>query len=87
MLKPTTAQNIVIGGAAGAAPALVGWAAVTGNLGLPALVLGFIIFAWTPPHFWALALVYKKDYEGGEVPMLPVTAGEGATPALPAGRS
>src|SRR5262249_49180149 len=78
-LKPTTAQNIVIGGAAGAAPALVGWAAVTGNLGLPALVLGFIIFAWTPPHFWALALVYKKDYEDAAVPMLPVVAGEAAT--------
>lgn len=78
-LKPTTAQNIVIGGAAGAAPALVGWAAVTGDLGLPALVLGFIIFAWTPPHFWALALVYKKDYEDAAVPMLPVVAGEAAT--------
>jgi protoheme IX farnesyltransferase len=78
-LKPTTAQNIVIGGAAGAAPALVGWAAVTGQLGIPALVLGFVIFAWTPPHFWALALVYKKDYEGGDVPMLPVVAGEAST--------
>jgi protoheme IX farnesyltransferase len=78
-LKPTTAQNIVIGGAAGAAPALVGWAAVTGNLGVPALVLGFVIFAWTPPHFWALALVYKKDYEKAAVPMLPVVAGEAAT--------
>jgi heme o synthase len=78
-LKPTTAQNIVIGGAAGAAPALVGWAAVTGDLQWPALVLGFIIFAWTPPHFWALALVYKKDYEDAAVPMLPVTAGDSAT--------
>jgi protoheme IX farnesyltransferase len=78
-LKPTTAQNIVIGGAAGAAPALVGWAAVTGNLGVPALLLGFIIFAWTPPHFWALALVYKKDYEQAAVPMHPVVHGEDAT--------
>lgn len=78
-LKPATAQNIVIGGAAGAAPALVGWAAVTGDLGFPALILGFIIFAWTPPHFWALALVYKKDYEDADVPMLPVVAGDTAT--------
>ncbi len=78
-LKPTTAQNIVIGGAAGAAPALVGWAAVTGNLGVPALLLGFIIFAWTPPHFWALALVYKKDYETAAVPTYPVVHGEDST--------
>jgi protoheme IX farnesyltransferase len=78
-LKPTTAQNIVIGGAAGAAPALVGWAAVRGDIGLPAALLGFIIFAWTPPHFWALALVYKKDYEEAAVPMLPVVAGEETT--------
>ncbi|HVM46014.1 MAG TPA: heme o synthase [Candidatus Thermoplasmatota archaeon] len=78
-LKPSTVQNIVIGGAAGAAPALVGWAAVTGNLALPALILGFIIFAWTPPHFWALALVYKSDYAKGAVPMYPVVKGEAAT--------
>lgn len=78
-LKPTTAQNIVIGGAAGAAPALVGWAAVTGDLGLPALILGFIIFAWTPPHFWALALVYKGDYEKASIPMYPVVKGDAAT--------
>jgi protoheme IX farnesyltransferase len=78
-LKPTTAQNIVIGGAAGAAPALVGWAAMTGDVGVPALLLGFIIFAWTPPHFWALALVYKKDYEDAAVPMHPIVHGEDAT--------
>lgn len=78
-LKPSTVQNIVIGGAAGAAPALVGWAAVTGNLALPALILGFIIFAWTPPHFWALALVYKDDYAKGAVPMYPVVKGAEAT--------
>ena len=78
-LKPSTVQNIVIGGAAGAAPALVGWAAVTGNLALPALILGFIIFAWTPPHFWALALVYKDDYAKGAVPMYPVVKGGDAT--------
>ena len=78
-LKPTTAQNIVIGGAAGAAPALVGWAAVTGQIGWPAVILGFIIFAWTPPHFWALALVYKADYAKGVVPMHPVVKGEAST--------
>ena len=78
-LKPSTVQNIVIGGAAGAAPALVGWAAVTGNLELPALILGFVIFAWTPPHFWALALVYKDDYAKGAVPMYPVVKGADAT--------
>ena len=78
-LKPSTVQNIVIGGAAGAAPALVGWAAVTGELAIPALLLGFIIFAWTPPHFWALALVYKSDYAKGAVPMYPVVKGEAAT--------
>ncbi|HUR68431.1 MAG TPA: heme o synthase [Candidatus Thermoplasmatota archaeon] len=78
-LKPSTVQNIVIGGAAGAAPALVGWAAVTGQLSIPALILGFIIFAWTPPHFWALALVYKDDYAKGAVPMYPVVKGAEAT--------
>jgi heme o synthase len=78
-LKPTTAQNIVIGGAAGAAPALVGWAAVRGDLAVPALLLGFIIFAWTPPHFWALALVYKKDYAAAAVPMHPVVHGDDST--------
>jgi len=78
-LKPSTVQNIVIGGAAGAAPALVGWAAVTGELALPAVLLGFVIFAWTPPHFWALALVYRSDYAKGAVPMYPVVKGEERT--------
>jgi protoheme IX farnesyltransferase len=79
ILKRTTAQNIVIGGAAGAAPALVGWAAVTGRVGLPAWVLFLIVFYWTPPHFWALALRYKEDYSAAGVPMLPVVAGVEAT--------
>ena len=74
-LKRLTAQSIVIGGAAGAAPALVGWAAVTGSLGLSAWVLFLVVFYWTPPHFWALALRYKDDYERAGVPMLPVVAG------------
>ncbi len=74
-LKRTTAQNIVIGGAAGAVPVLVGWAAVTGKVGLPAWVMFTIIFMWTPPHFWALAMKYKDDYAAAGVPMLPVTAG------------
>ncbi|MDP9238690.1 MAG: heme o synthase [Chloroflexota bacterium] len=73
-LKRTTPQNIVVGGAAGAFPPLVGWAAVTGDIGLPALVLFAIIFFWTPPHFWALAIKYKDDYARAEVPMLPVVA-------------
>ena len=73
-LKRTTSQNIVIGGAAGAFPPLVGWAAVTGNLEMPALVLFAIIFVWTPPHFWALAIKYKDDYARANVPMLPVVA-------------
>jgi len=74
-LKRTTAQNIVIGGAAGAVPVLVGWAAVTGRVGLPAWVMFTIIFMWTPPHFWALALKYRDDYAAAGVPMLPVVAG------------
>jgi protoheme IX farnesyltransferase len=78
-LKRRTAQNIVIGGAAGAAPVLVGWAAVTGSLSVPAWVLFLIIFYWTPPHFWALALRYRDDYERAGVPMLPVVAGVEAT--------
>jgi len=78
-LKRTTTQNIVIGGAAGAAPALVGWAAVTGSLALPAWVLFLIVFYWTPPHFWALAIRYRDDYEKAGVPMLPVVAGVEAT--------
>jgi protoheme IX farnesyltransferase len=78
-LKRTSAQNIVIGGAAGAAPALVGWAAVTGTLDLPAWVLFLVVFYWTPPHFWALAIRYRDDYERAGVPMLPVVAGVEAT--------
>jgi len=74
-LKRRTAQNIVIGGAAGAVPVLVGWAAVTGRIELPALVLFAIIFYWTPPHFWALSLRYREDYEAAGVPMLPVVRG------------
>jgi heme o synthase len=70
-LKRTTPQNIVIGGAAGAVPALVGWAAVTGTVGLPAVVLFAIVFLWTPPHFWALALKHAGDYRAAGVPMLP----------------
>jgi heme o synthase len=78
-LKRTTTQNIVIGGAAGCVPVLVAWAAVTGEVGLPALVLFAIIFYWTPPHFWALALRYRGDYEAAGVPMLPVVRGEAET--------
>jgi len=70
-LKRTSTQNIVIGGAAGAVPVLVGWAAVTGHLGLAPLVLFAIIFVWTPPHFWALAIRYRDDYARAHVPMLP----------------
>jgi protoheme IX farnesyltransferase len=78
-LKRSTVQNIVIGGAAGAMPPLVGWAAVTGTLGWPALVLFGIIFLWTPPHFWALAMRYRNDYARAGVPMLPVVRGEDET--------
>jgi protoheme IX farnesyltransferase len=74
-LKRSTPQNIVIGGAAGAVPPLVGWAAVTGNLTLPALWLFLIVFFWTPPHFWALALLIRRDYEAAKIPMLPVVRG------------
>jgi protoheme IX farnesyltransferase len=74
-LKRRSTQNIVIGGAAGAVPVLVGWSAVTGRVGLPALVLFAIIFYWTPPHFWALSLRYKDDYAAAGVPMLPVVRG------------
>ena len=74
-LKRSTPQNIVIGGAAGAVPPLVGWAAVTGNLTLPALWLFLIVFFWTPPHFWALALLIRKDYAAARIPMLPVVRG------------
>ena len=74
-LKRSTPQNIVIGGAAGAVPVLVGWAAVTGRVEVPALMLFGIIFIWTPPHFWALALRFADDYQEAGVPMLPVVAG------------
>lgn len=78
-LKRRSTQNIVIGGAAGAAPVLVGWAAVTGSLALPAWILFFVVFYWTPPHFWALAVRYKDDYGRAGIPMLPVVAGIEAT--------
>jgi heme o synthase len=78
-LKRSTPQNIVIGGAAGAVPPLVGWAAATGNLALPALYLFLIVFFWTPPHFWALALLIKRDYEAARIPMLPVVRGDRET--------
>ena len=78
-LKRRTPQNIVIGGAAGAFPPMIGWAAVTGGIDLTAVALFGIIFLWTPPHFWALALVRSDDYEAADVPMLPVVAGDGAT--------
>jgi protoheme IX farnesyltransferase len=73
-LKRRTASNIVIGGAAGCFPVLVGWAAVTGRVGLPAIVLFAVIFFWTPPHFWALAMKFRDDYAAANVPMLPVVA-------------
>ena len=78
-LKRATPQNIVIGGAAGAAPPVLGWAAVSGNLHPHALLLFLIIFVWTPPHFWALAIARRRDYENAEIPMLPVTHGAAFT--------
>lgn len=75
-LKRATPQNIVIGGLAGAAPPMLGWTAVTGRLDAEALLLVLIVFAWTPPHFWALAIHRKADYARAEIPMLPVTHGE-----------
>jgi heme o synthase len=77
-LKRSTAQNIVIGGAAGAVPPLVGWAAATGHMAVGAAVLFAIVFVWTPPHFWALALLIKRDYAAARVPMLPVVRGDAA---------
>jgi protoheme IX farnesyltransferase len=74
-LKPRSPQNIVIGGAAGAVPVLVGWAAVTGDLAAPAWILFAIVFFWTPPHFWALSLKYFDDYQAAGIPMLPVAKG------------
>jgi protoheme IX farnesyltransferase len=79
ILKPHTDQNVVIGGAVGALPALIGWAAVEGNVGVPALVLGGVIFLWTPAHFYNLALVYKDDYARADIPMLPVVRGDETT--------
>jgi len=76
VLKPMTPQNIVIGGASGAMPPVLGWAAVTGEIAPDALILFLIIFAWTPPHFWALALYRKNEYAKAGVPMLPVTHGD-----------
>ena len=78
-LKRATPQNIVIGGAAGAVPPLVGWAAATGDLALPALFLFLVVFVWTPPHFWALALLIRREYEAAAIPMLPVVRGEAET--------
>jgi protoheme IX farnesyltransferase len=75
MLKRTTPSNIVIGGAAGALPPVIGWAAVTGRVEIPALLLFALVFYWTPPHFWALALRIRKDYEAASIPMLPVVKG------------
>jgi protoheme IX farnesyltransferase len=75
MLKRSTPSNIVIGGAAGALPPVIGWAAVTGDVGLPALLLFLVVFYWTPPHFWALALRLRGDYAAAGVPMLPVVRG------------
>jgi len=78
-LKRSTTQNIVIGGAAGAVPPLVGWAAVTGDLQLGAILMFAVIFYWTPPHFWALSLLLRRDYAQAGVPMLPVVRGTAAT--------
>ncbi|WP_300116634.1 heme o synthase [Sphingobium sp.] len=78
-LKPRTAQNIVIGGAAGAFPPVIGWAAVTGDVSALPIALFMLIFFWTPPHFWALALFVKTDYAAAGIPMLPVVSGEVAT--------
>ncbi len=76
LLKRRTAQNIVWGGAAGCFPALIGWTAITGSLDWPPVVLFLVVFYWTPPHFWALALRYREDYAAANVPMLPVVATE-----------
>ncbi len=74
-LKRTSSQNIVIGGAAGAVPVLIGWSSVTNTVGWEAIILFGVIFFWTPPHFWALAIKYEDDYAAAEVPMMPVVAG------------
>lgn len=78
-LKRSTPQNIVIGGAAGAIPPVIGWAAVTGDVSLESVILFLIIFLWTPPHFWALALFKSQDYERAGIPMMPNVAGEAST--------
>ena len=78
-LKPRTPQNIVIGGGAGAFPPLIGWVAVTGDVTLMPVLLFAIIFFWTPPHFWALALFVRSDYAAAGIPMMPVVAGEAST--------
>jgi len=78
-LKRTSTQNIVIGGAAGAMPALIGWSSVTNTVELPAILLFLIVFFWTPPHFWALAIRYKDDYAAANVPMMPVVEGQKKT--------
>ena len=78
-LKPRTPQNIVIGGAAGAFPPMIGWASVTGNVSIESLILFLIIFLWTPPHFWALALYKNEDYTNAGIPMLPVVKGSEET--------
>jgi protoheme IX farnesyltransferase len=75
ILKPLTPQNIVIGGASGAMPPVLGWAAITGEVGPESLILCLIIFLWTPPHFWALALYRIEDYRKSGLPMLPITHG------------
>jgi len=79
ILKPATPQNIVIGGASGAMPPVLGWAAITGDVTFQPLLLFLIVFAWTPPHFWALALYRRNEYARAGVPMLPVTHGEAFT--------
>lgn len=79
LLKRNTSLNIVIGGAAGAAPPMIGWAAVTGEIAVPAVIMFAIVTAWTPPHFWALSLNYRSDYERAGIPMLPVVAGTDET--------
>jgi protoheme IX farnesyltransferase len=78
-LKRSTSQNIVIGGAAGAVPPRVGWAGATGPVGIAAALMFAIVFVWTPPHFWALALLLKENYRSAGVPMLPVVKGERET--------
>jgi protoheme IX farnesyltransferase len=80
-LKRRSVQNIVIGGAAGAVPVLVGWAAVTGKVTAAPFVLFAIVFLWTPPHFWSLAIVYERDYATARLPMMPVVKGRSATAA------